>query len=418
MTRFDRVYRSKNNMRVLITTSTFPLNPDDGMPRFVFDLAMALSAICEVTVLAPHHSGAAGIERVGRLKIERFRYFLPTSAQKLAYGAGMRDNIRLSRLAGFQILPYITALGLAVGRRLRRQRFDVVNSHWLVPQALAVSAVIGHRPCCAHVATVHGGDIFLLEKLPGAKALARYLCRHTDLFLPVGEHLARRLECLAGRSIPRAVVPMGVDCTRFSRPDPPAAGAMPFDGHFILFVGRMIQIKGAACLLEAMSRLSAADPGLGLVLIGAGPLEGKLKDQAQRLGLDGRVKFMGILGHAAIPAFLRACRVLAVPSLENRRGETEGMPTVVAEALAAGCRVVASRVGAIPAVISDGVNGLLTRPGDPVDLARKLALAIYRKGGTLEASARQTAREMDWSYIAQRYLARFESVAKRPAKGS
>jgi glycogen synthase len=62
-------------MRVLISTSTFPLQRDDGLPRFVYDLAEELARRGEVTVLAPHAPGAAAHERWGALEVERFGYF-------------------------------------------------------------------------------------------------------------------------------------------------------------------------------------------------------------------------------------------------------------------------------------------------------------------------------------------------------
>ena len=94
-------------MRILITTSTFPIRDDDGLPRFVFDLASALAKDCSVTVLAPHHAGAEREEILGRLRVRRFQYAWPAGWQVLAYGAGMRENLKTTRSARLQVPAYM-----------------------------------------------------------------------------------------------------------------------------------------------------------------------------------------------------------------------------------------------------------------------------------------------------------------------
>jgi hypothetical protein len=70
--------RANAPLRVLISTSTFPVHPGDGIARFVLDLALVLSKSCDVTVLAPHSPGAPRQEVDRGVQIRRFRYFLPS----------------------------------------------------------------------------------------------------------------------------------------------------------------------------------------------------------------------------------------------------------------------------------------------------------------------------------------------------
>ena len=264
-------------MRLLIATSTFPLTPDDGLPRFVYDLALALAEQCRVTVLAPHHPGAALEESMEGLAVRRFRYAWPPKAQRLAYGSGMPDNLKSSRLAWAQVPFYFAALGSALRRLVRQERFDMVNSHWLVPQGLGVALALGPNRPCAHVATAHAGDVMILEKLPWGRRICRTIARRTEMFLPVGDHVGRRLQRLAGTAMAWKTQPMGVDYRRFSWPPGTDSAMMPFNGNFILFVGRLVDIKGVDLLLDTMPSLMAADAGLGLVLIGAGASEERVE---------------------------------------------------------------------------------------------------------------------------------------------
>jgi colanic acid/amylovoran biosynthesis glycosyltransferase len=252
-----------------------------------------------------------------------------------------------------------------------------------------------------------------LETMPVGRAITRFIAHRTDLFMPVSEAMGERLQKRADAFIRWAAQPMGVDFERFSRPADRLAGPLPFDGDFILFVGRLVEKKGAAVLLEAMARLAAQFSGLGLILIGSGPLEAGLRAKAEAMGIAARVKFLGRRGHAEIISYLHACRVLVIPSSADTRGETEGMPTILAEALAAGCRVVAGRVDGITEWIVDGRNGWLARPKDSDDLAGRLRLALSYQGGRISAAARQTARRLDWDQVAGHYLKHFESVLKQ-----
>ncbi len=86
------------------------------------------------------------------------------------------------------------------------------------------------------------------------------------------------------------------------------------------------------------------------------------------------------------------------------------MPTVLAEALSAGCKVVASRVGGIPELLVDGRNGWLAAPGDAADLADKLEAALTSSDADIQRNARKTAQQLDWSCVAERYLAHFNDA--------
>lgn len=400
-------------MRVLIATSTFPIADDDGLPRFVLDLARAMAEHCSITILAPHHPGANRQESMGRLAVRRFQYAWPASTQQLAYGSGMRENWAASWPARLQVPAYMAALALAVKRLSHGRRFDVINSHWLVPQALGVALASGRGRSCAHVVTVHAGDVSLLETLPAGKPITAFIAGRTDLFLPVSTHIGARVRKLADHRVPWAVQPMGVDYQRFSAHPAERPSVLPPDSPFVLFVGRLVEKKGVACLLTAMTRLFPQFPELDLILIGSGALEADLKARANALGIAARVQFLGRRGHAEILPYLHACRVLVVPSTVDAKGETEGMPTVLAEAMAAGCRVVAGRVPGISDLIIDGRNGWLARPGDPEGLAQKLRQALCSQDSRVVQRARRTARDLEWGRVAENYLRHFESVLSR-----
>lgn len=140
----------------------------------------------------------------------------------------------------------------------------------------------------------------------------------------------------------------------------PSRGREP--GFSLLFVGRHAGVKGLFVLLEALDRV--ARPDLRLTLIGDGPDRTDLEAEARRRGLDAR--FLGYRSQDEVADALRAADALVLPSF------AEGVPVVLMEAAASGLPVIATRVGGVEELVSDGETGLVVPPGDVDALARAI----------------------------------------------
>jgi glycosyltransferase involved in cell wall biosynthesis len=138
----------------------------------------------------------------------------------------------------------------------------------------------------------------------------------------------------------------------------------------VLFVGRLVEKKGCRVLLEAWKAVEHEVPEAKLVVIGDGALRAELEGLA-RLHLR-RVSFAGVRTQAAVRDWMERAAVLAAPSVRAMDGDTEGLPTVVLEAMERGLPVVAcDGTGAEEAVVA-GETGFLTVQGDAEGLAEKL----------------------------------------------
>src|SRR5262245_9487186 len=155
----------------------------------------------------------------------------------------------------------------------------------------------------------------------------------------------------------------------------------------VLFLGPLEPEKGVFDLLEALSALHPAVPGLRVVCAGEGD-GAALRRHAERLGLAGAVKFTGWVGPSGKRALLESAAVFALPSYD------EAMPVSLLEAMAAGVPAVASAVGSIPEVITDGVTGFLAAPGDIATLERQLRRLLLDEplAARIGAAARESAR--------------------------
>ncbi len=184
--------------------------------------------------------------------------------------------------------------------------------------------------------------------------------RTADLVIAISSAIARRAVACGAKPAKVQIVLHGVE-----KPEPRESSAARAGGSAAaLFVGRLAPEKGADVLLRAMSAVS--DLPLTLVIAGDGPERESLERCASRLGLRDRVFFTGALDAAEIAVRYRACGFVVVPSV------SEGLSLVALEAMSHGLPVIASRVGGLPDLVTDGENGLLVAPGQALPLAQAI----------------------------------------------
>jgi glycosyltransferase involved in cell wall biosynthesis len=164
------------------------------------------------------------------------------------------------------------------------------------------------------------------------------------------------------------VVPNGVDESLAARaPEPSAARrALGLDaaGPILGTVGRLAEQKGQLYLLQAFPEILRERPEARLVLAGEGPERLRLEAESRRLGIDGRVIFLGHRDDVA--TVLAALDLFAFPSL------WEGLPMALLEAMLLERPVVAARGVGVDELITDGLTGLLVEPRDASGTARAL----------------------------------------------
>jgi glycosyltransferase involved in cell wall biosynthesis len=181
-------------------------------------------------------------------------------------------------------------------------------------------------------------------------------------------------------------------------PDPPVAAA-PWaagSGPVVGFVGRIEPRKGPLDLVRAAPAIRAGVPGARVVLVGDDPYDTD-PEYIRRVRAASEVEHHPWCANA--PGLMRHLDVLVLPS----RGEPFG--TVLAEAMAVGTPVVATRVDGLPEVVEDGVTGRLVPPGDPDRLAAAV-LEVLARREEMGAAARASARRFD----AEAYVERVEAL--------
>ncbi|PDT29558.1 colanic acid biosynthesis glycosyltransferase WcaL [Rhizobium sp. L9] len=170
----------------------------------------------------------------------------------------------------------------------------------------------------------------------------------------------------------------GLDLARFghfSGARSERSGNDPADPVFILSVGRAVEKKGYDVLLRALALLPA-DLHWRMEHIGGGDELEKLKALAAELGLSGRLVWKGAMAQEDVLDHYRRADLFALACRIAANGDRDGLPNVLVEASSQRLVCVSTRVSGVPELLTDGENGLVVPPEDPVLLARALEAAI------------------------------------------
>lgn len=391
--------------RVLVLTSTFPRWEGDHEPPFVYELCRRLASRFDVLVLAPHAPGAALQEKMSGIEVVRFRYFFP-QWQDLAYEGGILAKLRQSKSRYLQVPFFLFFQLLALIRILSKKKFDVIHAHWLIPQGLiAILAVFLCRERPRLLCTSHGGDLYGL-KGAWTNRLKQTVLKRADALSVVSRAMAESAMGLGAKREYLHVISMGVDARTLFIPGERGERT----DYELLFVGRLVEQKGLAYLLEALPVILAKHPQVKLSVAGTGPEEARLRLLAEELGISDRVAFLGPIPNAELPRLYRRAAVFVAPLIF-----AEGLGLVLAEALACECPVVASDLPAIRDVVIDGVTGLTARERDSADLASKVIALLDNpdlRKRLAQEGRRHVLAQFDWEVVADRYARMIGALAK------
>ena len=293
------------------------------------------------------------------------------------------------------------ALSPAIQEVQRNFPFEVVLVSWVYPDGCAVSRLSTslHFP---FVVVAQGSDVHQYLNIPARRKI---ICRSMEGASVIITRSAELGRLLAGAGVAREklhTVYNGIDFDLFMPRDPGEARkglGLPLDERIILFVGNFLPVKNPLLLVKAHAgfcRMSTS-PKCRLVMIGGGPMESEIRALAKAEGFERMVLVAGRKNSGEIAQFMQAADLLCLPS------ENEGVPNVILEAFAAGLRVVASRVGGIPEVLSEDMLGILVEQGNEQELQAAFAKIFSQPAQT--ANIRQHALQFSWERTTAQYAA-------------
>lgn len=378
--------------KIVVYSSLFPslFQPVSGL--FVAELVKALAEKMFVSVIKPVNMLKNIRNLLSEPRIQSFN-----------------DEIQV-RLPLFVNVPKVLkttdAFLMALSTRKAFQKevdkdTSLVHAHFAYPDA-AAAHILSSCVNLPLVVTVHGSDINILARDLKRKEIIKQTLKHANAVVCVSEDLARKVLQLGVPTYKVHHIPNGVDVDKFRPVDKLKSRKMLGIGHIkkmLLTVGNLIPIKAYDHLIRALPKMNS---DISLVMVGQGHDRQMLKDLVKKLGIEGRVLFVGRVGHDDLHLYYSAADFLTISSY------SEGWPTVIYEAFACGLPVLANGVGGIPEAISSESLGMVMENNRPGTIAEKVSVAFEKKWDSTELV--NTAMKNSWHEIASRYEKIYDKV--------
>jgi glycosyltransferase involved in cell wall biosynthesis len=377
-------------VRLLVLTNLYPNPFQPHRATFNRHALRVLAATNAVRVIAPIawtdelSACRHGLPRIpkGRqlihdgLEVEHPRYYFPPRVLRQYYGHFFLASVRRA----FQ-------------RAVADFRPDLVFAPWAYPDGWA-GVRLARRARLPVVIKVFGSDVLLLEKFPSRRARTAEALRGADGIVAVSQDLANRVLEFGVAANRVRVIYDGVDYTVFhsgSKVEARQRVQFADNDPLLLFVGNLVPVKAVDVLLEACALLARGGRAFRLFIIGQGPLRNALEQQAAKLGIAERVRFLGGRLQTELADWYRAADLFVLPSL------SEGVPNVLLETSACGTAWVASNVGGIPEIVRLG-KGRLVPPSVPAALADAIVESLKESaspGGAGPRSREESVAELE-----------------------
>jgi colanic acid/amylovoran biosynthesis glycosyltransferase len=310
---------------------------------------------------------------------------------------------------GARLFHHVPGLGSAQRRMYRAlaelSQPDVIHAHYLTTGYLAAAA---GRPLAV---SAYGFDVSVMARRPLWRRAFRSMFVDVGAVLVEGPFMRARVIELGMPGSRVHLVPIAVGHEDLSFSPRPVADRDPR----ILAAGRFVEKKGFQLAIGAFAQVRARHPSSRLVLVGSGPLDGRLRELAAASPARDAIQFAGRLSRSDYLATVADADLFLAPSVTARNGDSEGgAPTTILDAQALGTIVVASTHADIPFLVEDCATGYLGQEGsiDSIADAIERALAARERWPAIAEMARhQVVTRHDDASLALGLRTAYESLA-------
>jgi N-acetyl-alpha-D-glucosaminyl L-malate synthase BshA len=324
-------------------------------------------------------------------------------------------EVAVSTYPLFEHPPYDLALATRMAEVAEFYSLDLLHVHYAIPHSVA--ALLARQMLAARgrrlpfITTLHGTDITLVGLDRSYLPITRFGIQESDGVTAISDHLRERTREAFGIASEIEVIHNFVNCDVYVRKPELVASMRPQfakpDEKLFVNLSNFRPVKRVTDVVEVFARVAKEVPAR-LMLIGDGPDRSAAEYLALKYGVQDRIHFLGKQDN--VNELLPVADLMIMPS------EMESFGLAALEAMACGVPPIATRVGGVPELITDGKNGLLFEIGD-VDGMAAAAVALLQGEARLEAmilAARKTAQDRFCaSRIIPQYEAYYERVVER-----
>lgn len=372
-------------MKVCLLTHAYPRFPTDTTAPFVEMTAETLQKHgVDVTVLTPDTPKFARSSTDHSVNLQTYRYFFPRWLQRLGYSNTLINDCKLKKSV-YLLAPFMFLSGMFHLFRLhRKHHFDLIHAFWLLPNGF-IGAVMSRLCQVPLMIALRGSDIFISKQNPLFRFVAHWTLNQAKMVTSVTPSFFPDLEVFGVRQGKRRLIPNGSHPRLFPPPSDSQLAALRQEllipkGDMVIFaLGRIVLKKGFDILIQALPQVFEKVPNVSVIIGGDGTDLERLKAMAKALGVSKSVRFPGAIKRTDIPVYFHMCDLFTLPAIFDPKGNVDGCPNVILEAMACGKSVVASNISGIPVVAKNGETGFLVEEKNVAQLAKALVALLKDK---------------------------------------
>ena len=326
---------------------------------------------------------------------------------------GYQENMSIRQRIAFSLWEW--RFRPAFQRFCREHQVAVINPHYPGPTAFVLDRIAnGGDGATQLILSFHGTDLKSIRTEPTIElAQWRQLLVRVKGIVVCSNDLGRKVVEVFGNEVVPRVIHNGLDAAAFFAM---AGTPKPVGERIILNVAKFEEKKGQDILIQAFATIADDYSDVNLVLVGAiDKTLTSLRELCIRNGIEGRVQFFTDIPHHQIAEFYRRATIFVLPSRQEPFG------IALLEAGAFGLPVVASRVGGIPEILTDGINGRLVAPDDPAELALCLRSLLDSPAASQEIGARlrqHVLSNFTWNAAHEKYVALVNEMGAKGIGGA
>ncbi|MBO7127889.1 glycosyltransferase [bacterium] len=392
-------------MKVVSITTAFPRSDSDVLIPWIIRLINLLKEKgVETGIFTSSYCGRKS-EISNNINVFRFRYFF-RKWEKLSHDMSVPEKLKSNKFY-FLVLPFFMIFGMISARKFAKNNdFDLIHVHFPFPLALFGIAMkrVSKKPL---VMTCHGSEVNMAKKNPIFRKIFNFMLKHADFITVNSTFMKNEVEkIIQDKNI--EIIPMGAGIGKIFEK---VAEKKRETKISLLFVGRLIEVKGTKYLIDAVKLL---DPGkFELHIAGDGPERENLEKNAPE-----NVIFHGYQTGKNLEELYLNANIFVLPSIVDDAGYTEGLGTVLLEAANFSIPSIGTNVGGIPDIIIDGKTGLLVPQKDSAALADAIKTLAEDKmlcGKLTENAQKHLKDNFSWEVITEKF---FEIYSKATSQNN
>jgi L-malate glycosyltransferase len=316
-------------------------------------------------------------------------------------------EVEITNYPLFDHPPYALALATKMAEIAEVHNLDLLHCHYAIPHSvsafLAKSMLLPRK--LPVVTTLHGTDITLVGSDRSYLPITRFSINQSDGVTAVSHYLKEATINVIGAKSDIEVIYNFVNCEKYKPSENQELKSYfaPEGENILIHVSNFRSVKRPADVVSIFSLVQEKLPAV-LLMVGDGPERSSAEWSARQQGLERKVHFVGKQDN--IEELIGISDLLLLPS------ETESFGLVALEAMACEVPVVASRVGGLPEVVADGVEGFLVEPRDIKTMAER-SLAILADPAVRKEMGKRAREKAHDQFCSNKIIALYENYYRK-----